>query len=376
MTTIGFQQLANPVQALRSGDTGARNVHATDPQYGMTMWFSVLVPGLDSVSTSLGYWSGCSGLGVELTPEGPVAEGGNHGTQRYLPGEIKYTKVTLERAMTAEGSAKVQRWLEAQVAGWAQGWPAGPQRPVVIELRSGLGRQDRVIHKWVLNDAIPTSWTVPPFSTGSGGGIAIEKLTFVHSGFLKAAEPVPGSQLELHEWGNRTDRLTFFANPSKIGIEKSRVADTKRASVDSHTVVVDPNALKVELPELRLEGCEAIARAVPLLKKWLQLKPSSAASAGKAPAAPDDDPKDCDLCNRKLPSASDGKAAGSPWVLALGWGQAGIALPGAVLLKQFNLQYTRFTPAGEPSRATVKLTLQECEQKTLVGAHREKSVHR
>lgn len=341
--------------------------------YGLTMWFTVSVPDLDSGTgaRSLGHWSGCSGIGVQLTPDGPVAEGGNHGAPRYLPGEITYPKVTLERAMTTDGTRRVRAWLERLAGQWAAGerQMIGPQRPVVIELLSGLGAGDAVIDRWELTDAIPVSWTVAPFTTGSGG-VATEKLELVHSGFLKPAEPVPGAQLQLVEKQNPQARLDFFGNPAEISLSKSREAETKRATVSTTTVVVDPNSLAVSLSKLRLEGTEAIRRAIPLLRRWVELEAPANAAAVAPKAAEGTDPPECTLCHQKNPSPEQETAAGSPRVLRMVWGDGRGVLPQEVLLKAFDVAYNRFTPGGEPSRATVTLTLQEHQAPIAIGAHR------
>ena len=123
-----LQTIANPVQAIGSRSLAGSSREATAPRYGLTMWFNVLVPGLDDAGPkALGSWSGCSGLGVELTPEGPIEDGGNYGLQQFLPGKISYGKVVLERAMTAAGAKQVREWLERLEREWAQGEapPAG-----------------------------------------------------------------------------------------------------------------------------------------------------------------------------------------------------------------------------------------------------------
>ncbi|MGW6278565.1 phage tail protein [Kribbella sp. NPDC055071] len=326
--------------------------------YGMTMWFDVTVSKLDGGTRSLGLWSGCAGLDVQLAPEGPLDEGGNYTRPRYLPGKLTYGKITLDRAMTKTGSTAVKNWLEEQSAAWVEGQDAQASQPwsttVVIRLHSGLGYGDRVIQQWTLQDATAVGWTVPPFST-SGGGIAIEKLTLVHGGFLKPGKLV--SQLQLVE--NDQFKLSFLCNPAKIALKKQRRVDTGKATVDAGVEVVDPDAIGVTLGDLRLEGVQAVADALPILDRWLELeKPAAKPSAVPTPAE-GTPPKTCSLCDQVLPSPADPNAGGEPHVLRPVWGGGRGGLPAELVLKSFDLTYTRFTPDGVPSRASVSLTLQE-----------------
>src|SRR4051812_26934798 len=184
MKALSMQSVMNPATALAAGTGPAARAGGTAPRFGMTMWFNVIVPDLDrgTGASSLGYWSGCSGLEVQLTPEGPFVSGGDDGTPRYLPGQVTYKPIVLQRAMTGQGSVLVRQWLERLTRAAAQGGgPDGNRHAsVTVELRSGLGRQDTVIHRWVLKDAFPVAWAAPALST-SGGGVAVETLTLAHS---------------------------------------------------------------------------------------------------------------------------------------------------------------------------------------------------
>ncbi|WP_405059634.1 phage tail protein [Kribbella sp. NBC_01505] len=325
--------------------------------YGMTMWFDVSVARLDGLVRPLGLWSGCSGLEVQLVPEGPLDEGGNYTVPRYLPGKLTYGKVTLERAMTQEGAGAVQSWLEEQSAQWVEG--QDDRQPwsttVSIRLHRSVSGEDSMIHEWVLENAMAASWTVPAFNT-KGGGIALEKLTLVHGGFLKTGALV--SKLELVEDGHGA--LTFLCNPSKISLKKQRRVEAKNATVDTGVEVVDPNAMGITLSDLRIEGAKEVGMALPRLERWLQLEPPAAAKPKVAPPpAEGTNPKTCSLCQQVQPVPAAAASEGEPHVLRPSWGLRRGGLPPQVILKSFDLVYTRFTPGGEPSRATVSLTLQE-----------------
>ena len=371
MMPIGMQPLTNPAQAL-GGLMLPRGRKATSPvpRYGMTMWFNVVVPELDkgSGSSSLGSWSGCSGLSVKFAPEGPVDEGGNYGAPRYLPGKISYPEVTLERAMTKEGTKKVRAWLEHQTQQWAR---ADPKRgeTVVIELYSGVGRGGKVIHRWELHDAIPVCWTIPPLSTSGGGAIAMEKLTLAHGGFLKRVEPVPGSRLKLVEKDSHHHELDFLYNPAKITVTKSREAETKHTKTLASPALVDPNSMSITLGELQFQGHEAIAKAARLLKRWVGLEPVASRPIQAPGPAEATDPEVCVTCKQKKPDAAKAEAAGKPRVLRLRWSTSRGGLPSEMVLKSYTLNFVQFAPDGRPNRATASLTLQEFESVT-IGGHR------
>ncbi len=331
--------------------------------YGMTMWFNVSVPRLDGGLRSLGLWSGCSGLEVQLTPEGPFDEGGNYTSPRYLPGKLTYGKVTLERVMTKDGSQAVRTWLEQQAAQWVAGAAAQPPWPttVVIQLYGGPGRNDLLIHQWELQEAVPVGWVLPALSTSGSGGIALEKLTLAHSGFLKPVEQVPGHQLELHEKGNAGSQLGFLYNPAKITLKKTRQASSqnKKALLAAGEVQVDPNSLAVTLNELRIEGEAPVAAALSTLERWLEIEPPAARPSTPPTWTAATPSPNCRTCGQPKKSPVDAAAAGTPRVLQVIWGQSSGGMPGEMVLKGFDLTYTRFTPSGQPSRATVSLTLQE-----------------
>ncbi|GAA3553265.1 phage tail protein [Kribbella ginsengisoli] len=340
------------------------------PAPGVTMWFNVWVSRLDH-SMSLGTWSACSGLEVQLTPEGPFDEGGNYAVPHYLPGKVSYGKVTLERAMTYAGSRKVREWLEEQAAEWSAGRDSevlkkSATTTVVVELHSGPGKKDQLIHSWKLTEAVAVGWTVPPFST-SGGGIAIEKLTLVHGGFLDGTERQP-VKLSLVDKADESESLTFEYNPAKITLNRKRQVDTGRSTVDSSAPMVDPNAVAITLADLRLEGTETVKTSVKKLRKWIELRSDRSSSAGPTPppATPGTRPV-CEACKRLEPSPDSDTAPGSPVVLKLLWGAGGGGLPKEMLLKGFDLHFVRFTSAGVPSRATVTLTLEEYKGANTAG---------
>ncbi|MCR6487825.1 phage tail protein [Amycolatopsis sp. OK19-0408] len=331
-------------------------------RYGMTMWFNVIVPDLDGGGTSLGLWSGCSGLEVNFTPEGPLDEGGNYDSPRYLPGRITYKPLTLDRAMTVSGSTKVRQWLQRQAAEWRDGRGAEEDRPpITIQLFSGLSPGDELIHTWTLRNAIPVAWSVPTLSSGTGGGIAIEKLSFVHNGFLNATQSGPRigghrtgerARLRIAESTQPDAAVTFYCSPGKFTLSQARQVKLKDGqSINDGSKVVDDDALSVTLNDLLLEGTRAVKAGITTLKKWLQPLPGPPVSPGVPPAAPKEGTPP------GSPESKRAEASFTPLTLSLG---ATVAyLPAKVVLKSITVNFTRFTPDGTPSRATVSLVLQE-----------------
>ncbi|AUI58318.1 phage tail protein [Amycolatopsis sp. BJA-103] len=336
-------------------------------RYGMTMWFNVIVPDLDGSARtgSLGLWSGCSGLDVQFAPEGPLDEAGSYDSPRYLPGKITYGKVTLERAMTTAGSLKVRRWLQQQVADWLDGG-GGPRRDrpaITVQLFSGLSPEDHVVHTWKLRDAMPVSWSVPTLSS-SGGGIAIEKLSFVHNGFLDTAAVAGGrptgerARLRITEAQAPATGVTFHCSPAKFSLNQSRQVKLKEGKTyRDGAKVVDDDALSLKLNDLLLEGTDDVQDGITKLKKWLEPLPDGKpVSSVPPPISKDAKPLSCGQCGQKPPSTRP-EARYANLTLSLG---ADVAyLPSAVVLKSIDVNFTRFTADGKPSRAVIGLVLQE-----------------
>jgi phage tail-like protein len=141
---------------------------------GLQTRFRVTVDGIN-----LGGWSKCSGLTVEFKST-PVKEGGNYDYQTILADCIEYKPITLERAMNAAESAKVQGWLRSKVSGWMNAMQSGGGATAKITL---LDSHLHDVSSWSLRNVYPAKWDGPDLST-STFGIAVEKLTLVHEGFL------------------------------------------------------------------------------------------------------------------------------------------------------------------------------------------------
>lgn len=142
---------------------------------GLQTRFRVVIDGFD-----LGGWSRCTGLAVEFKNV-QIKEGGNYEYQPILPDTVVYKDVTLERAMNAQDSKRVQDWLRGKVSSYIkQDFRGSGAGSAEITLLDSHGRQ---VSTWSLRNVYPAGWDGPELSA-STFGIAIEKLKLVHEGFL------------------------------------------------------------------------------------------------------------------------------------------------------------------------------------------------
>ncbi|HEX9259947.1 MAG TPA: phage tail protein [Acidimicrobiales bacterium] len=172
-----------------------------DAKLGLAMRFDVIVDELN-----LGSWASCTGLGVEFTPV-EVHELGTHETTQYIPGNLKYSKVSLTRAVTKDDSATTLSWLQTQAAkngggssageliggaalsafagiaatalGMTGSKPAG-SATVKITLRDAYYAE---VCSWTLRNAYPSKWSLGGLEATSNK-VALETLELVHEGFL------------------------------------------------------------------------------------------------------------------------------------------------------------------------------------------------
>ncbi|MFD5574641.1 phage tail protein [Streptomyces cadmiisoli] len=161
---------------------------AAYPRAGMAMRFHV---SLDESDTNLGMWSSCHGLQVQFTSK-EITEGGQYCDRTLLPERVEYSTVTLERMMTQADSPRLQAWLARVAAQWTgyeyDNGTAGayPGQNVTIRL---FDHQGLLVTAWVLQHAVPKEWTGPDLDARSNS-VALEKLSFDHTGFLRHDAPV------------------------------------------------------------------------------------------------------------------------------------------------------------------------------------------
>ena len=141
---------------------------------GLTTRFRVTVDGVD-----LGGWAKCSGLAVEFKTL-RVKEGGNYESQPILADHIEYPNIQLVRAMNAADSNRVQAWLRGKVSDWVNADSSGGGGTAEITLYDA---KVKPVASWSLRNVYPAKWDGPELSAETFG-IAVEKLTLVHEGFL------------------------------------------------------------------------------------------------------------------------------------------------------------------------------------------------
>lgn len=140
----------------------------------LTTRFHVSVDGVD-----LGGWARCQGLEVKFQAVFQP-EGGNYQYETVLAGSIKYPPVTLQRAINAADTAKVQSWLRERASGWVDGNKSGGGGTAQITLFDAHAQK---VATWTLRNVFPDSWKGPDLDAGTLG-IATEQLVLVHEGFL------------------------------------------------------------------------------------------------------------------------------------------------------------------------------------------------
>lgn len=136
------------------------------PNPAVTVAFKVRIDG-----RNLGSFTGCDGLGCEVTIE-QRQEGGNNGYIHQLPGQIKYPNVKLTRALTKE-TEKVAAWF----AELANGVTRTTAQIVAMTV------EGTEVWEWKLRGVVPVKWQGPAFSTESPK-VALETLELAHHGFL------------------------------------------------------------------------------------------------------------------------------------------------------------------------------------------------
>jgi phage tail-like protein len=141
---------------------------------GLTTRFRVTVDGVD-----LGGWAKCSGLAVTFKNQ-RVKEGGNYESQPILAENLEYPDITLTRAMNAADSNRVQAWLRGKVDSWVNANSSGGGGTAEITL---FDAKVQPVATWSLRNVYPAKWEGPELTVETFG-IAVEKLTFVHEGFL------------------------------------------------------------------------------------------------------------------------------------------------------------------------------------------------
>jgi phage tail-like protein len=145
----------------------------SDP--AVTVCFEVEIDG-----HKLGAFTGCDGLGCEVTVE-QREEGGNNAYVHQLPGRVKYTNVKLTRPVNLDTK---------KIADWFASMTSGVERTTA---RIAAKRADgEPVVAWSLRGVFPVRWSGPSLSVDSPK-VATETLELAHNGFeVWAAQPQGG----------------------------------------------------------------------------------------------------------------------------------------------------------------------------------------
>lgn len=103
-------------------------------------------------------------------------EGGENITTRKLPGQVKFSNISLKWGMTDE--TELYEWHRQ----WATGDPGAARKNGSIVV---LDRQGQEKARWNFFNAWPAKWTGPAFSAESND-VAIEALELAHEGVERA----------------------------------------------------------------------------------------------------------------------------------------------------------------------------------------------
>jgi phage tail-like protein len=142
---------------------------------GLNARFHVEIGGED-----LGSWGQCHGLNISFENKA-VKVGGIYDYDVYLPERVKYTAITLKRAINPKDSMALQTWLGKKIDKWmhsANGQGTGDHAKITLFDAAG-----EPIMTWGLRNVYPQKWGGPELDAMSGG-IAMETLELVHEGFL------------------------------------------------------------------------------------------------------------------------------------------------------------------------------------------------
>lgn len=133
---------------------------------GLSVFFTCELDGV-----SLGTWTTCTGLGVEVETE-PRTEGAMGYVMHQMSGRLKYTNLVLGRPVTSDTS-KVMAWLTSFSTS-----PVSTTAEV-----SALDPSGKPLMSWDLVGVVPVRWTGPSFDAGSLA-VATETLELAYTGFL------------------------------------------------------------------------------------------------------------------------------------------------------------------------------------------------
>jgi len=120
---------------------------------------------------SIGVFSTCEGLGVEVVME-QREEGGNNTMIWQLPTRMKYTNIKLSRPIGPD-SYMVTDWITKALQG---------VEPATAVIKAMTADCTEVVAKWELSGVVPVRWTGPSLNLDSPK-VFTETLEIAHHGF-------------------------------------------------------------------------------------------------------------------------------------------------------------------------------------------------
>jgi phage tail-like protein len=134
----------------------------------------------DPEIADLGQWEKCTGLQVTFETY-PVEEGGVYDHEIALPKKMKYSPITLVRAVNPKDTPRVKQWLTKQVRDHK-----GGQVTITVydHHLGGIGEKAEPVASWELRNARPKEWKCEALDAG-GSKVLRETLIFLHEGFLE-----------------------------------------------------------------------------------------------------------------------------------------------------------------------------------------------
>lgn len=140
--------------------------------------FVLVIDGLE-----LGGFTGVEGISASYDVT-EVKEGGENAYVHSLPGRVKYTNVTLSRAIDPS-SARLAMWFTKYQTLLGLGGRHQPMSASIVALSAG----HTPVTTWHFADVVPVKYTGPSFDASSPK-LATEKFEFAHHGFWSGASPL------------------------------------------------------------------------------------------------------------------------------------------------------------------------------------------
>lgn len=142
---------------------------------GLSNRFYVVIDGMD-----LGSWKTCKGLNVSFEIEA-IYSGGHYGGSTILPKQVKYSNVTLQRAMSPAQSQALRSWLSSAIIDdWYGGYDDHVGGTAEITVCDAHGKP---VGSYTLRNVYPSKYSGPDLDGGTSA-VALETLELVHEGFL------------------------------------------------------------------------------------------------------------------------------------------------------------------------------------------------